>query len=213
MEACDKNHQRKFSLIMALSIFILRCSRRGLVTLSLMASLGLASVMLPVGAAAQSINDETLEKTVIATVNNVPITYGDIALAEDELMGLIGKLPEDKRFEILLGHMIDRILASRAAEESGLDDDPQVLERAAFMKRKAIGCTIIRCSMKIFTILRRGKLVDSRRRTATRSKRHRTATRSKRRRTLRAKSLPWAHMPTFRTRAKLCMSTMNLLNS
>lgn len=138
MEACDKNHQRKFSLIMALSIFILRCSRRGLVTLSLMASLGLASVMLPVGAAAQSINDETLEKTVIATVNNVPITYGDIALAEDELMGLIGKLPEDKRFEILLGHMIDRILASRAAEESGLDDDPQVLERAAFMKRKAM---------------------------------------------------------------------------
>jgi len=112
---------------MALSFFILRRTRRGLVTLSMLTSLGLATAMLPFGAVAQSTNDETLENTVIATVNNVPITYGDITLAEDELMGLIGKLPEDKRFEILLGHMIDRILASRAAEESGLGDDPQVL--------------------------------------------------------------------------------------
>jgi peptidyl-prolyl cis-trans isomerase C len=76
--------------------------------------------------------------TVIATVNGVPITFDDIALAEDELMGLIGKLPEDRRFEVLVGHLVDRILASQAGEAAGLADDPQVQVRRAFMERKAL---------------------------------------------------------------------------
>ncbi len=123
---------------MALSNPLLRRERRGLVTLSILAVIGLFIGMTPVAAVAQTSAQDDAQNTVIAKVNGVPITYDDIALAEDELVGLIGKLPEDKRFEILLGHMIDRILASSAAEKAGLSDDPQVEMRLAFMKRKAM---------------------------------------------------------------------------
>ena len=81
---------------------------------------------------------QDLPRGTVATVNGVPITYDDIALAEDELMGLIGQLPEQQRFETLVGYMVERILASEAAKKAGLADDPEVQKRRAFMERKAL---------------------------------------------------------------------------
>ncbi len=76
--------------------------------------------------------------TVVATVNDIPITYDDIALAEDELIGLVGQLPPQRRFETLVGYMVDRILASEAARKAGLQDDADVVLRKNFMTRKAL---------------------------------------------------------------------------
>ena len=41
------------------------------------------------------------------TVNGMAITYDDISMAEDELFGLVGQLPERQRFETLVGYMVD----------------------------------------------------------------------------------------------------------
>ncbi|HAT07835.1 MAG TPA: peptidylprolyl isomerase [Rhodobiaceae bacterium] len=74
----------------------------------------------------------------VASVNGIPITYDDISLAEDELIGLVGQLPERQRFETLIGYMVDRILAAKAARDEGLDSSPEVAKRIDFMKQKAL---------------------------------------------------------------------------
>ncbi len=98
-----------------------------------------ALVMAFIGAgghgAAQAQN---LPQNAVATVNGIVITYDDISLAEDELIGLVGQLPEQQRFETLVGYMVDRILAAKAAREAGLADTPEVEKRRAFMEQKAL---------------------------------------------------------------------------
>ncbi len=79
-----------------------------------------------------------LPASTVATVNGIAITYDDVSLVEDELMGLVEQLPERKRFETLVGYMVDRILAAEAARKVGLGDDPQVRLRRDFMELKAL---------------------------------------------------------------------------
>lgn len=105
----------------------------------------LGGVMLAVSASAgispaqaQDGNDANLPRGTVATVNDIAITYDDIAMAEDELMGLVGQLPEQQRFETLVGYMVDRILAAEMAKKEGLEKDPEVIRRKAFLDRKAM---------------------------------------------------------------------------
>ena len=63
-------------------------------------------------------DQQNLPRGTVATVNGIAITYDDIAMAEDELMGLVGQLPEQQRFETLVGYMVDRILAAEAAKKA-----------------------------------------------------------------------------------------------
>ena len=53
----------------------------------------------------------------VATVDGIAITYNDVSLVEDELMAAYGQLPEEQRFQTLVGYMVNRILASEAAVE------------------------------------------------------------------------------------------------
>ncbi|MGB0342989.1 MAG: peptidylprolyl isomerase [Parvibaculales bacterium] len=75
---------------------------------------------------------------VVAKVNGTDITYDDIALVEEELRGFIGQMPEQQRFETVRGYMVDRVLAAQAARKAGLENDPQVKLRQAFMDNKAL---------------------------------------------------------------------------
>ena len=88
------------------------------------------------GGLAQS--DDSLPRGTVATVNGIAITYADIAMAEDELLGVVGQLPERQRFETLVGYMVDRILAAQAAQKEALENDPEVVKRRAFLERKAL---------------------------------------------------------------------------
>lgn len=115
---------------------ILPHSRLTLTLAMCLSVLGWAAISSPTLAAEDA--PASPQEVVIATVNGVPITYEDIALAENELMGLLGKLPEGRRFEVLVSHMIDRLLAAQTAEKAGLTDDPDVALRRAFMERKAL---------------------------------------------------------------------------
>lgn len=89
-------------------------------------------------AQAQDSNNANLPRGTVATVNGIAITYDDIAMAEDELMGLVGQLPEQQRFETLVGYMVERILAAEMAKKQGLLSDPEVVRRKAFLERKAL---------------------------------------------------------------------------
>jgi peptidyl-prolyl cis-trans isomerase C len=81
---------------------------------------------------------QDLPANTVATVNGMAITYDDISMAEDELIGLVGQLPERQRFETLVGYMVDRILAAEAARDAGLENTPEVAKRNDFMKQKAL---------------------------------------------------------------------------
>lgn len=94
--------------------------------------------LMPAAALAQASPADTLPPNTVATVNGIAITYDDIALAEDELIGLVGQMPEQQRFETLVGYMVDRILAAKAAREAGLQDSDEVKKRLAFMQQKAL---------------------------------------------------------------------------
>ena len=74
----------------------------------------------------------------VATVDGIAITYNDVSLVEDELMAAYGQLPEEQRFQTLVGYMVDRILASEAAKKAGLENDADVAKIKAFMERKAL---------------------------------------------------------------------------
>ena len=98
-----------------------------LITLSLFSLSGL-------GAAAQG----QIPEVTVATVDGIAITFNDISLVEDELMAVYGQLPEEQRFQTLVGYMVNRVLASEAAKKAGLEDDADVAKLRAFMERKAL---------------------------------------------------------------------------
>ena len=79
-----------------------------------------------------------IPKGTVATVNGIAITHNDVSLVEDELMAVYGQLPEEQRFQTLVGYMVNRILASEAAKKAGLENDTDVAKLRAFMERKAL---------------------------------------------------------------------------
>ena len=79
-----------------------------------------------------------ISEGTVATVDGIAITYNDVSLVEDELMAVYGQLPEEQRFQTLVGYMVNRILASEAAKKAGLENDDDVAKIRAFMERKAL---------------------------------------------------------------------------
>ncbi|MED5565922.1 MAG: peptidylprolyl isomerase, partial [Pseudomonadota bacterium] len=97
------------------------------------ASLALVFLSGPDAVAQNQISEGT-----VATVDGIAITYNDVSLVEDELMAVYGQLPEEQRFQTLVGYMVNRILASEAAKKAGLENDADVAKIKAFMERKAL---------------------------------------------------------------------------
>ena len=95
--------------------------------------LALVSLSGPDAVAQNQISEGT-----VATVDGIAITYNDVSLVEDELMAVYGQLPEEQRFQTLVGYMVNRILASEAAKKAGLENDADVAKIKAFMERKAL---------------------------------------------------------------------------
>ena len=79
-----------------------------------------------------------ISEGTVATVDGIAITYNDVSLVEDELMAVYGQLPEEQRFQTLVGYMVNRILASEAAKKAGLENNADVAKIKAFMERKAL---------------------------------------------------------------------------
>ncbi len=81
---------------------------------------------------------QDLPQNTVVTVNGMAITYDDISMAENELMGLVGQLPERQRFETLVSFMVERLLAANAARAAGLEKSEEVEKQIGFLKQKAL---------------------------------------------------------------------------
>ena len=91
----------------------------------------------PMIAHAQVVQQDLPQNTVV-TVNGMAITYDDISMVENELMGLVGQLPERQRFETLVSFMVERLLAANAARAAGLENSAEVEKQISFLKQKAL---------------------------------------------------------------------------
>jgi peptidyl-prolyl cis-trans isomerase C len=81
---------------------------------------------------------QDLPQNTVVTVNGMAITYDDISMVENELMGLVGQLPERQRFETLVSFMVERLLAANAARAAGLENSAEVEKQISFLKQKAL---------------------------------------------------------------------------
>jgi len=75
---------------------------------------------------------------VIARVNGVDITQGDLALAEEDMgADMPATSPEAKR-ENLISYLADIIMVTQAADKKNLGDNPDFKRRLAFLRNKLL---------------------------------------------------------------------------
>jgi len=75
---------------------------------------------------------------VIARVNGVDITQGDLALAEEDMgADMQATSPEAKR-ENLISYLADIIMVTQAADKKNLGDNPDFKRRLAFLRNKLL---------------------------------------------------------------------------
>jgi peptidyl-prolyl cis-trans isomerase C len=105
-------------------------SRRAAGFLAVLAAIFLQAHPAP----AQTIGPDT----VIATVNGVPITGADLALAGSEFADQLAQVPPERRDTAVLDLVINMRLATAAAEAAGMDDQPQVLTRLKLARERTL---------------------------------------------------------------------------
>ena len=78
------------------------------------------------------------EDKVIATINGKPITDADLAVADSEIGGDMGTMPDDQKRMSLLEFLIDNQLFAEAAETNKLGEGPAFESRLNYLKRRAL---------------------------------------------------------------------------
>ncbi|MBX3597422.1 MAG: peptidylprolyl isomerase [Rhizobiaceae bacterium] len=81
--------------------------------------------------------------TVLATVNGQPITEADLDLAIEDLDQQFARLPEEQKRAAALSAVIEiRLMAAEAAAK-GIDKDPDMARRLAFLQQRALHAAVI----------------------------------------------------------------------
>lgn len=81
--------------------------------------------------------------TVLATVNGQPITEADLDLAIEDLDQQFARLPEEQKRAAALSAVIEiRLMAAEAAAK-GIDKDPDIARRLAFLQQRALHAAVI----------------------------------------------------------------------
>jgi len=81
--------------------------------------------------------------TVLAIVNDQPITEADLDLAIEDLDQQFARLPEDQKRAAALSAVIEiRLMAAEAAAK-GIDKDPEMQRRLAFLQQRALHAAVI----------------------------------------------------------------------
>lgn len=75
---------------------------------------------------------------VVARVNGTDIRMSDVVLAEEELGASLQQIPEQVRFQYLLGTLIDRRIVTLEAKKTNTAQDPLVKTRVAYSTERAI---------------------------------------------------------------------------
>jgi peptidyl-prolyl cis-trans isomerase C len=96
-------------------------------------TLALAGAALP-GLAGTALAEEK----VVATINGMPITSADLAIADSEIGGDMGSMPAAQKKMSLLEFLIDNQLFAEAAEGEKLGQGPDFETRLKYLKRRAL---------------------------------------------------------------------------
>lgn len=80
---------------------------------------------------------------VVATVEGLEITEGDLALAERDLDPQFSRLPPEQRRAAALSALIEIKLLAAQAEEDGLADSPEFQQRMAFLRERALHSALV----------------------------------------------------------------------
>jgi peptidyl-prolyl cis-trans isomerase C len=75
---------------------------------------------------------------VIARVNGVNITQGDLTLAEEDVGGEMQAVSPEAKRENLISYLADIIMVTQAAEKKNLADSPDFKRRLAFLRNKLL---------------------------------------------------------------------------
>lgn len=94
-------------------------------------------------AAASAVPALSADADVLATVNGMEITEGDLAVAESELGQQFGKLQGDQKRAALLSAVMELRLLAAAAEEQNLGDSDEFERRMAFLRERALHSAFI----------------------------------------------------------------------
>ncbi len=104
----------------------------------LMGGAALAQQPAPAAAAAAAPAKSVDPATLLATVNGTPIREADIILAEEDLGSGLAQIPAEQRHDYVLSFLIDTTLLAQAAQAEKLDQTPQVQQRLAYARTKAL---------------------------------------------------------------------------
>jgi peptidyl-prolyl cis-trans isomerase C len=75
---------------------------------------------------------------VIARVNGVDITPGDLALAEEDVGADMQAVSPEAKREHLISYLADIIMVTQAADKKNLADNPDFKRRLAFLRKKLL---------------------------------------------------------------------------
>jgi peptidyl-prolyl cis-trans isomerase C len=75
---------------------------------------------------------------VIARVNGVDITQGDLALAEEDVGSEMQAVSPEAKREQLISYLADIIMVTQAADKKSLADNPDFKRRLAFLRNKLL---------------------------------------------------------------------------
>src|ERR1700745_4416516 len=75
---------------------------------------------------------------VIARVNGVDITQGDLALAEEDVGSEMQAVSPEAKREQLISYLADIIMVTQAADKKNLADNPDFKRRLAFLRSKLL---------------------------------------------------------------------------
>ena len=113
-----------------------RCAMR----LAAAGFLGAAVVGLTVaaGAAQETKVAPSDPNTVVVTVNGTEITEGDVAIAVEDLAGVLRQVPPEQHGDYIVSFLVDVALVSREAEKEGFADNEDVKRQLVFDRNKAL---------------------------------------------------------------------------
>jgi peptidyl-prolyl cis-trans isomerase C len=96
-------------------------------------TLALASAAMPLATHAVFAEDK-----VVATINGMPVTDADLAIADTEIGADMGSMPPMQKRMSLLEFLIDNQLFAEAAETEKLGQGPDFETRLKYLKRRAL---------------------------------------------------------------------------
>jgi peptidyl-prolyl cis-trans isomerase C len=75
---------------------------------------------------------------VVARVNGMDITEGDLSVAAEDPALQMPNVPDEQKRELLIGYLIDLKLGSKAAEAAKVGSDPEFVRKLAYNRDKTL---------------------------------------------------------------------------